>query len=107
MAARKPKAKKPAETNAMADAMNSFPLMNPQVWQEIMSESAAFMTERLQKDLETQQAMLTCKSPVELINLQSDFVQKALTDYTEEATRMYKLLTRTSGTARDYDDVPL
>lgn len=107
MAALKPKANKATDTNPMADAMNSFPLMNPQVWQEIMSESAAFMTERLQKDLETQQAMLTCKSPVELLNIQSEFVQKTLTDYTEEATRMYKLLTNTNGTGRDYDDVPL
>lgn len=107
MAAPKPKAKKAAETNVMADGMNKFPLMNPQVWQEIMSESAAFMTERLKKDLETQQAMLTCKSPVELIKIQSEFVQETLTDYTEEATRMYKLLTNTHGTARDYDDVPL
>ena len=103
MAQSKPKTKKPEETNAAA-ALNP---MAATLWQDVLQESARFMTERLQKDLETQQAMLSCKSPAELLQLQADFYQSALADYTEETTRMLKLMSKASGTSREYDDIPL
>lgn len=107
MARTKPQDKKTQDPKAMADAMTAFTPMAAGVWQEIMQESARFVTERLQKDLETQQAMLSCKSPAELLQLQADFFQSALSDYTEEATRMLKLMSKTGGASREYDDIPL
>lgn len=107
MAKSKAQSTKPPETNPMADVMATFTPMAAEVWQEIMREGARFMTERLQKDLETQQAMLSCKSPTELLQLQSDFYQSALSDYSAEATRMLALMGRANGTSRSYDDVPL
>ncbi len=107
MAKSKAQSAKPPETNPMADVMTAFTPMAAEVWQEIMREGARFMTERLQKDLETQQAMLSCKSPTELLQLQAEFYQSAMSDYSAEATRMLTLMARANGTSRNYDDVPL
>lgn len=96
----------PPESSPALAAMTALNPMAATVWQDIMTESVRFMTERLQKDMETQKAMLGCTSPTELMELQTKFLQDALEDYTQEATRMLKLMSRT-GTARDYDDVPL
>ncbi|WP_372884578.1 phasin family protein [Shimia sp.] len=97
------------ETKSSQDA-NAAAAFNPMaatLWQDVLQESARFITERLQKDLETQQAMLGCKSPAELLQLQTDFYQSALADYTEQTTRMLKLMSKAGGTSREYDDIPL
>ena len=103
--AAKSKDTKTAEKAAF-DPMAAFNPAAAKVWQDIMTESVRFMTERLQKDMETQKAMLSCKSPAELLQLQTEFFQDAMKDYTDEATRMLTLMSST-GTARSYDDVPL
>lgn len=83
---------------------------------EIMTESMRFFTQRLQQDLETQQAMLACTSPAELLRVQADFFGRAVEDYGSEAARMAELVTKAAGQPmtvlqtgqkRDYDDVPL
>jgi hypothetical protein len=85
-------------------------------WLEIMTESARFVADRFQQDLETQQAILECRKPEDLLRLQSEFYRKALEQYTSEATRMAQLMsTATTQTlsdaktaqARGYDDLPL
>ena len=106
MAASKPKTTKKAETNEAAAAMAALNPMAAKVWQEIMAESVRFMTERLEKDKETQKALLACKSPTDLMQVQAEFYQEALSDYTEQTTRMLGLMSQT-GTKRSYDDVPL
>lgn len=107
MAKSKSQSAKPPETNPMADVMTAITPMAAEAWQDIMRESARFMTERLQKDLETQQAMLACKSPAELLQLQAEFYQNTLSDYSQEATRMLKLMSKAGGASRGYDDIPL
>lgn len=103
MAASKSKKTETPEATAALAALNP---MAAKVWQDILTESARFMTERLQKDMETQKALLSCKSPTELMQLQTEFYQEALSDYTEQTTRMLQLMSQT-GSKRSYDDVPL
>ncbi|MDA7430979.1 phasin family protein [Primorskyibacter aestuariivivens] len=95
------------DASALTDAMMAFTPMAPAVWQEIMTESARFVSERLQQDMEAQQAMMNCKTPMELLQVQTEFYQKAVQQYTEEAARMMKRMANPMGTKRSYDDVPL
>lgn len=83
---------------------------------DVMTESARFVADRFRQDLELQKAMLTCKSPAELMSLQAEFYQKAVEQYTSEATRMVQMMTdatqdtiedAASGHKRRYDDIPL
>ncbi len=75
-------------------------------WMEVMQESARFITDRLQTDIETQQAMLACRTPAELMQVQTEFFQTAMQQYAEEAQRLAQIMSRASHT-RGYDDVPL
>ncbi len=61
-------------------------------WLDIMSESARFIADRLQQDLNAQKAMLACKTPAELLQVQSEFYKSAMEQYTEEYTRLYKMM---------------
>lgn len=101
--------KAPAGPDAadLASAMAAFNPMAPEAWQEIMTESARFVSDRLQQDLEAQRALLNCKTPVELLQVQTEFYQKAVAQYAEEAARMMKIMTKSPGAKRGYDDVPL
>lgn len=97
----------------------SMMAVNPvaaKAWMELCSESARFMSERLQQDLDTQKAMLSCKSPTDLMKLQTEFYRNAIQDYTAEATRLFEIFSNATkdtvdevraGHARSYDDVPL
>lgn len=103
----------PAEMTSAMMAMNPIATAT---WLKIMNESAEFLAERLKKDLETQKAMLACKSPADLLKVQSDFYKTAIEHYTKETTRLFEMMSKgatssiaeaTSGHARGYDDVPL
>jgi len=85
-------------------------------WTEVMTESARFVSQRLQQDFETQKVMMSCKTPAEVMQVQSEFFRKAMSDYTDEAQRMYQIMTSAgedgskqseSSTKRGYDDVPV
>ncbi len=98
-----------------ASMMAGNPLM-AKAWIEMMTESARFLSNRLQQDLETQKAMLACKTPAELVEVQSEFVRNAMADYSAEAQRMFRIMMGATeeavdqaktGTKRGYDDVPL
>lgn len=104
-----------SETAALASAMAAG---NPaaKLWLEIMAESTRFVSERLQNDHETQKAMLRCRNPADLVQLQSEFFRKAVEQFTSEAQRVFEIMTQASdevarktgtGTKRGYDDVPL
>lgn len=92
---------------------------NPRVmeaWLELMNDSARFVADRLQKDQETQKALLNCKTPTELMQVQSEFFNDAVNQYTAQTTRMFEkvseatrvTLTETAKvSSRGYDDVPL
>lgn len=87
-----------------------------QAWLEVFSESARFISDRMQQDLETQRAMLACKSPAELMQVQAEFYKAAMDQYAREAARLYEMMAKaTQGSLREagapssrgYDDVPL
>lgn len=99
-----------------------FMALNPaaaQAWQDVMSDSARFLAERFQQDMDTQKALLSCKNPAELLQVQTDFFQSAMQQYSDHATRVFSRLSAAadssgaegkggrSGTARKYDDVPI
>lgn len=88
----------------------------PQAWMDILSDNARFMTDRLQQDMETQKALLACKTPAELLQVQTEFFKSAMAQYTEHATRMFNKVAATSqetvkstraSQSRGYDDVPI
>jgi|GEM_PF-6014020 len=57
-------------------------------WARLAGESADFVTRRWAQDMDLVERICSCKSPVELLKLQSDFMQRALVDYMKEATRL-------------------
>jgi len=112
----KPRADAKTGTSSMPTGMMAFnPAVN-QAWQVIMSESARFFADRLQQDLETQQAMLACKSPAELMQVQAAFFKTAMEQYIafgehlkETASTVAEETIKDVSTSqsRGYDDVPL
>ncbi|WP_172676994.1 phasin family protein [Aestuariivita boseongensis] len=101
---------------AMSAAMMAINPASMQAWQEVMTECSRFVMDRLQQDFETQQAILGCKSPAELVQLQTEFYQNAIKQYSEETMRLMQMMSDAAGTAvseaqsstkRRYDDVPL
>ena len=101
---------------ALTKAMMAINPVGTKAWLDIMSEGRRFMMERLQQDLETQKALLTCKTPMELLEVQSDFIKTAMEQYADEAMRLCKAMNEArektledarSGLSREYDDVPV
>ncbi len=94
-----------------AGAALVFAPASAEAWQQIMQECVRFLTRRLEKDFAAQQSFLACKSPLDVVRLQTEFCQTALEDYTEEASRMVGILAKANGAAaarpRDHDDVPV
>ena len=85
-----------------------------QTWQEIMTEWGRFVTDRLHQDIETQRALLECKTPTDLMRVQTEFYQNAVKQYSEETMRLMQMFSEAAGksmaevgSARKYDDVPL
>jgi hypothetical protein len=100
---------------AMAALMSANPVF-AKAWMDLMSESARFLTERLHSDLETQKAFMACKTPAELVEVQAEFLNTAMQQYAEEATRLIDMTMKASkdigddlksGHSRGYDDVPV
>ena len=97
--------KKDTAPTSEAELLNSGML-------EIMAESISFLSERLEEDMATQKALLECKTPADLMRVQSEFYQTALEQYSAEAGRLMNLLPKiftgsSSPFSREYDDVPL
>ncbi len=57
-------------------------------WAKLAGESASFVTRRWKQDMDLIEKISACKTPVELLQLQSEFMQRALVDYMKEATRI-------------------
>lgn len=117
---KKPQAETGADTGVEAPAvMTTMIAANPvfaKAWMDLMSESARFMTERLRTDMETQKALMACKTPAELMDVQSEFLTTAMQQYADEAARMLEMTVKASediakdlksGHSRGYDDVPV
>lgn len=103
-------------TSAVNSAMMAFNPVASQAWLSFMSQSARFLTERLQQDLDAQKAMMACKSPAELLQVQAAFLRTAMEQYADYATGLQKAMATVtaetvkdvkSGHSRGYDDVPI
>ncbi|MBC7133900.1 MAG: phasin family protein [Roseovarius sp.] len=106
----------PQDTPAMAAAMMAVNPAGAKMWLDMVNEAVRFASERLRSDLETQKAMLACKGPTEMVEVQSAFFRKAVEQYTEESVRLFEIMQGAatemakdvkSGHSRGYDDVPL
>lgn len=76
--------------SAFAGAMN-----------EIGSEAVGFMARRLEHDLETQRRIFACTDIEALRAVQVEFVQRSLTQYSEETGRLFDISDRMVKTAID------
>lgn len=115
---------KPIDTPATPDigisavkaAMMAVNPATAQAMMSVMAESARFLTDRLQQDLDAQKALLACKSPTELMQVQAGFMKTAMEQYMAYAVRFQKAMTTATadtmenartGHSRGYDDVPI
>jgi hypothetical protein len=115
----KSKPKTAQDTTGTTEFASAMMAINPkamEAWVEIMNDSASFVADRFQKDLETQKALLACRTPSELMRIQSEFVKDAVAEYTAQTTRMFEKISKAAGNSlkdsaiaksRGYDDVPL
>lgn len=102
-------------TSDVATSMLAIHSATSQAWLSFMSESGRFLTERVQQNLDAQKAMMVCKSPTELLQLQAAFLKATMDQYTDHANRIQEMTKVTtvaikdaqSGHARSYDDVPI
>lgn len=85
-----------------------------QAWMDFGAEAARFAWDRLQQEIKTQQAMLSCTTLDEVRTIHANFVTTAQGQYAAEARKLLEMMQQaaTSGltiasTARRYDDVPL
>ncbi len=68
-------------------------------WCDIGTEALQFVSSRMEKDIQTQKALLGCKRLEDLQKVQAEFYSKALEDYNAEATRMMELMTAATAQA--------
>lgn len=62
-------------------------------WARLAGESASFASRRWKQDLDLLERLRGCKTPLELLQVQSAFVQKALVDYMRETGKIADLET--------------
>ncbi len=96
-----PEASDPASAGVAA-AMAAFNPLTTSAWSELMQENMRFLTERLEQDLETQRAMLACRTPQDLMQVQSEFLRNAFAQYTQQSQRIMQMMGgAVSATAED------
>lgn len=67
-----------------------------QSWTKLADESAGFLNKRWKQDLDLVEKIWACRSPLELLQMQSAFMQKALADYMRETGKLADLETDAS-----------
>jgi hypothetical protein len=102
--------------SATVTAMTAFNPITSAAWLEIVTECAQFNLDRLQQVWDAQKSLLDCRSPADMLRLQTDFCRKAIEQYTNEADHLLGMMSKataasieeaTSGRARRYDDIPV
>ncbi len=71
----------------MAAAMMAVNPIVAKAWLDLMSEGARFAGQRMNRDLEMGKAMLVCKDPSEMMQVQAEFINTAFAQYLEESAR--------------------
>jgi len=94
----KPEGANAAALNAMADLQKmGFGSLNwmGTAWLENMrdlgSELMSFMADRIKEDVKTQHAILHCKDGEEMRIIQTDFMRKAVDQYTQETGKLVEM----------------
>lgn len=86
------------------------------VYLDLASEIARFMAERLERDSELQQELLSCRSPNALLEIQSKYIRDSMEHYSEEFSRYMRMFIDAeqaviddakTGHSRRYNDIPL
>ena len=57
-------------------------------WTRLADESSGFLSRRWKQDLDLMERIMGCKSPLELLQVQSEFMQRALVDYMKETGKV-------------------
>lgn len=118
MPTEKKKMEEPTETPQSGMAGNGVPMgagaAAVQAWMDMGTEVIRFVWDRLQQDMETQQAILACTSLEEMRKVQAAFFTGAQKQYADEAGKMFDLMIKataaglaTKAKGRRYDDIPL
>jgi len=110
---------KTTEATAAAAPIAAMMAINPAAaaaWNEVLTHSTAFVNARMTADQELPGRLMSCKTPVEVMEVQTEFYSKAFKDYSENSAQMAQLVTKAtettfkemmSGHSRAYDDVPV
>ena len=113
---KKPETETGFEAPEMMAAMMAVNPVFAKAWMDLVSEGARFLTDRLQTDLETQKALMACKTPADLMQVQAEFLNTAMQQYADEATRVINMTLKASkdmaedlqsGHSLGSDDVPV
>ncbi|GAB4355814.1 MAG: hypothetical protein Kow00114_06410 [Kiloniellaceae bacterium] len=59
-----------------------------QSWTKLADESAGFLSKRWKQDLDLVEKICACRTPLELLQVQSEFMQRALVDYMRETGKL-------------------
>jgi len=63
-------------------------------WTKLAGESAGFLSRRWRQDINLMEKILACKTPVELLQVQSEFLQRTLVDYMQETGKLADMETQ-------------
>jgi hypothetical protein len=118
MTAKNAQPKTPTDPPPSEPATTALPLLAGsvavQTWMDLGTGAVQFIRDRLQQDLQTQQALLACKNLEELQAIQAQFLVTAQQQYAAEIGKMLGLVSGSvvkglsaAGVKRRYDDVPL
>ncbi len=70
-------------------------------WSRIAQESATFMTKRWAQDTALLDKLAACKSPADVLEVQSAFMKTAFADYMQEAETVVRMETEASAAGLD------
>lgn len=71
-----------------ATPMGPFSPAYFRIWMDILVDNTRFVTSRLREDIETQKAILACRSPEEVMRVQSKFFHDAVGQYTQHGKQI-------------------
>lgn len=92
---------------APLDAMQGFGANWFEMAAEMGREMSTFATARLKLDVEAQNALLHAKGIAEVQKIQTQYLQKAMTDYSSEMAKLLEMMTRTAAAPAKHHATPV
>ncbi|HSS63926.1 MAG TPA: phasin family protein [Gammaproteobacteria bacterium] len=62
-------------------------------WRQLLDNAAEFTSRRVNRDLEAVDALFSCKTPIEALRVQTEFLRTAFQDYLQELARLGEIET--------------